>query len=64
MDKVTSFFDLIYVDLYSEPRFRPRDKYFMWSELHQEFQEYPITEAFTWTYIQPFVEKEIVYVER
>ena len=34
----------------------------MWSEVECEYQEYEITEATDWNYLQPFVEKGIVYV--
>ena len=64
MRLVTSIFDFIEPQLYTNPdKYIVKvDKYYMWSEVECEYQEYEITEATDWNYLQPFVEKGIVYV--
>lgn len=64
--KATSFFDFINVELYPNPeRYSVKTgmKYWIWSELKQELQEYEINEVVKYSDLEPYVEKGLIYIE-
>ena len=63
MVKAKSFFDFINVELYTPQRYSVKQmKYWIWSELKQEYQEHEVTEALKYEDIEPYIKKGIVYI--
>ena len=62
-----SFFDFIDVELYTNPNrysVRVGMKYWIWSELKEELQEYKVTEGLRYDLIEPYINKELCYREK
>ena len=64
MVKAKSFFDFINVEVYTNPeRYTVKQmKYWIWSELKQEYQEHEVTEALYYRDIEEYVKQGIVYI--
>jgi len=64
MQKARSFFDFINVELYTENGYSVKlgMKYWIYSELHNEYQEYEITEGTKYDELKFYIEKGLLFI--